>query len=197
MPRRKPKAVPDQTGRRTAFDVNPELVEQLCQALASGSTLLTAADLCGVARSTVQEWVQRGRQAQQALDLGETPDPLDNRYREVADRIGKSRAQAKVRALAIIQVAAPKDWKAAAWYLEHAHPDEYGRTQRLTVVGEADSPVGVRTVPVQPTDPDQVERLEAVMRRSGLLPDPEAPRAKPVPAAKAKPRTKKQTTTGR
>ena len=64
---------------------------------------------------------------------GISEDTLGRRRKtdvEFAARVEHAREMFKAKMLALISVAAPKNWNAAAWLLERKHPEEFGR-QRL------------------------------------------------------------------
>jgi len=46
-----------------------------------------------------------------------------------------------VRNVAIIETAAPRNWQAAAWWLERKNYDRWGRKERTELVGEGGGPV--------------------------------------------------------
>lgn len=90
-----------------------------------------AAEAAGIGKSTFFDWIKRGE-----------AEP-DSDFSDFSDAIKKAYAEAAVRNLAIIQLAAKTNWQAAAWYLERTRPDEFGRRTRSDVTlgardGEAD-----------------------------------------------------------
>ncbi|RVX45765.1 hypothetical protein EDD27_8582 [Nonomuraea polychroma] len=63
--------------------LTPELRDQLCRHLEAGHFLGTAADLCGVGRSTVHRWMARGEE-----------EDAPPEYREFCEALTRARARA-------------------------------------------------------------------------------------------------------
>ena len=122
-------------GRRTIL--TPELQENIIQALRGGNYLDDAARYAGVAERTVYQWIQKGRQAREALEEGVEPTANELLYIQFAQAVEKARSDAVVRNLTIIQKAANDgQWQAAAWYLERTNPKKWGRYETVEVTGE-------------------------------------------------------------
>jgi hypothetical protein len=67
----------------------------------------------------------------------EDGDHPDKAYGDFCEAVEKTRAQAEVRAVALIRKAAMDGtWQAAAWFLERSHPGKWGRQGRLEVTGK-------------------------------------------------------------
>lgn len=90
----------------------------IVEALAAGNYRQVAAELAGIGRTTFYVWLERGE-----ADLENDKDTPHARL--VAD-ILKAEADAEADAIAAIRKAAPKDWRAAAWMLEHRHQTRWG-----------------------------------------------------------------------
>jgi hypothetical protein len=87
----------------------PELIEQLIKYIEAGNYYKTACEAVGLGESTFYEW------------LKEKPEFLES--------IKKAEAQAIVRNLTIIQLAAKKNWQAAAWFLERKDFKNWGKKE--------------------------------------------------------------------
>jgi len=87
----------------------PERENLLLLAIARGLPLKAGCKLAGLGFTTFNGWREE--------------DPL------FAQKIEFAEAQAIERNLALIQRAALKDWKAAAWILERRHPDMFARPE--------------------------------------------------------------------
>lgn len=87
----------------------PERENLLLLAIAKGLPLKAACKLAGLGFTTFNGWREE--------------DPF------FAQKIEFAEAQAIERNLALIQRAALKDWKAAAWILERRHPDMFARPE--------------------------------------------------------------------
>ena len=92
-------------------------IETLLVALRTGCTREAACDHAGIVRTTLYRWVESkpGLRA----------------------RVEKAEADFEVRCAAQIAQAAPRDWRAAAWLLQHRRPASYGRAQALAAASAA------------------------------------------------------------
>jgi hypothetical protein len=98
-----------------------------------GCPVDSACALVGIHRDTFYAWLRRGRDAGDRRARGEQADATETAYLEFADALGAARAAAEADAVAVIWEATQRDWRAAAWFLEHAFPDRWGRQGRATV----------------------------------------------------------------
>ena len=139
------------TGRQTAL--TPHLQEQLCALLREGNYLSVACAQLGQAVATVEEWIERGRNAdtQRARTRGTHPV-----YATFAKAVEKAQAEGESARVARIQQAgqggavlkvrryrneagepveeeerARPQWQADAWYLERRHPERWGRKETV------------------------------------------------------------------
>lgn len=115
--------MPRKRGRPTSLTKERENL--LFNALAAGASFETAAAFAGVARSTFQEWLKRGRRDEQP-------------YAALLERVDEAVAISEVRDLQRVNLAAETTWQAAAWRLERRWPERYGRRTILsTPTGES------------------------------------------------------------
>ena len=122
-------AVPKQ-GRPTKLTT--EVQDKIVRAVATGNWLDTACAYAGVDASTVRRWMAKG-------EGDDAPEP----FRSFCTSIKGAKAEAEVRAVALIQKAAQDGtWQASAWYLERSFPDRWGR-HRLEITGANSEPVRV------------------------------------------------------
>jgi len=129
-PSRSPKV--HDTGRPTMC--TPDVIDRLCDAMQSLGFVGAACAQAGVHKSTVMEWVQRGAD-------GEQP------FADFAGRWAQARARAQAVLVGNIRdAAAAGDWRAAAWALERANPEEYPREPSVTVTTHVHQ--GVETAPL-------------------------------------------------
>jgi hypothetical protein len=117
------------TGRPSKL--TPEARDRLCRAIRAGCSLKDAALCAGIDRATLQRWLARGR-AEQA---GE--------YCDLCGAVTRARAECEVRCLALINRAARKDWRAAAWLLERRYPQRFGRPEARPARRAAPPPMPV------------------------------------------------------
>ncbi len=94
--------------------LTPEVTGRILTAIAGGNTRRTAAAYAGIAESTLFDWLERGR----ATTRG--------RFSEFSEAVTKAEADAVVASVGRIRQAATDNWRAAAWWLEHRHPDDWG-----------------------------------------------------------------------
>jgi hypothetical protein len=137
------------TGRQTKL--TPQVQEQLCQAVALGVSVTSAAAYLGIGKSAILEWLQRGQGCHPSR--GRT-----SLYADFVESIEKARAQDELRRMGRLEQAARggqvvsekitrygdgrevierqytrPEWTADAWVLERTRPDQYGRRDRLAV----------------------------------------------------------------
>lgn len=78
------------------------------------------------------------------------PEPFNEvewPYVVLHQQVTRARAQAEVRAMAIIQQAAPENWQASAWFLERTAPEKFGRRERINLEGSTDgAPIEIVSV---------------------------------------------------
>lgn len=157
MPRRKARREP---GRPTLLD--KEVEDKLVEATRIGSPMTVAAAYVGIAERTFQDWMLRGHNEQQARLDGEDPDPVEQKYLDLFEKVTKARANAAVQSVVLLRKAAvggivteettrkyrdaegelvtettvkktPPDWRASAWYLERQHRHHFGQKAELAV----------------------------------------------------------------
>ena len=100
----------------------PELVNQLIHYIEAGNYIQTACDAVGISKETFYTWIKEKS--------------------DFSDAIKKAEAKAIARNLTIIQLAAPKNWQAAAWFLERRCFDLFGKKEKIG--GLEDSPIIVK-----------------------------------------------------
>ena len=93
--------------------------------LRAGNYLETAAAAAGVSVACQREWLRRG---EREADAGK-----DTVYTRFWSDASAAMAQAEARDVAFISQAAATDWRAAAWRLEHRHPDRWGPRRDMKV----------------------------------------------------------------
>lgn len=117
---------PQRLGRPTAL--TPELAEQIVRFVRHGNYLEVAAAAAGIARSTLFDWLRRGAR--------ETRGP----YRDFSVALRVAQAETEATDLALVALAARKDWRAAAWRLQHRFPARWGGAQAADGPVEVDAP---------------------------------------------------------
>jgi hypothetical protein len=128
------------TGRTTKLTA--QIQEAIVRAVTAGAPLVTAAELAGIDKGTVLEWMRRGEERDDR--------PLKPLYANFANAVTHARASDETRRVARIDAAgrggaviyekvttypdgrtvterhvAPPDWRADAFHLERAYQDRW------------------------------------------------------------------------
>ncbi|HEX7017424.1 MAG TPA: hypothetical protein VF209_00755 [Patescibacteria group bacterium] len=94
-----------------------ELLNELCTHIGAGLSNKDAALLAGISESTFYLWQS---------DKANNPLTVDEKL-ELLESIKKARLARKKKFIGIIEKAAETHWQAAAWYLERAYFEEFGK----------------------------------------------------------------------
>lgn len=114
--------------------MTPETVQTVLDALKAGLGIDTAAQYAGIGQRTVKDWLAKGRAALEAADMNDAPIPIEDlHYADFSKEVDTARAQAIARNITAIQQAAARDWRAAAWWLERVHADQFAARDTRTV----------------------------------------------------------------
>jgi len=85
----------------------------------------------GIPKTTWDRWAKLGRDLAEAIqEKKKKYDKLNEsqkKYITLAGLIAQGKAAAMIRCMGIIHNAAPKDWKAAQWFLEINDQENYGK----------------------------------------------------------------------
>lgn len=127
--------VPPPTGVRSRI-AEADTVYELLKAIDDGNYIETAAELAGLSKACVYEWLKRG-------EANETP------YRQFADAVKRAQARAEAAEVAKVRRAGddPRFWAASMTYLERRHPDRWARRS-----DSSDGPKVVVQIGVQHSD---------------------------------------------
>jgi hypothetical protein len=143
-------------GRKTLLKA--ALQKQLCDLLAAGNTIKTCCDVCGIARSTFHDWIQRGENGEE-------------KFADFSEAVSRARGRAKTKLVKVLVDAAPLDWRSAAWLLERGWPNEYGRTWREpTTPDEANENDATSVTVVIRSDKSREELLNFPVKNPALHP---------------------------
>ena len=89
---------------------NHEIVKKLIGYIEAGSNVATACRAVGISRETFYDWLK------------------DKTKSDISDTIiQKAKAKAEIKYVSIVQNAANRNWRAAAWFLERKYPKRWGR----------------------------------------------------------------------
>lgn len=127
-------------GRGRPIVLNAALQRRICGLLAKGSTIKSAAILCGVAERTFHSWMERGKRNEQP-------------YKRFFDAASRAREQHKANLIAVVREAAHKDARHAEWLLERQFPHEF-------------APYDRRPIPVEP-EPEKRINVAFVVETKG------------------------------
>ena len=181
--------------------MTPEVAATILDAIKAGTGIDTAAKYAGVSDRTVRNWIACGRAARQAAEENDAPIPIESLHlADFSQEVDTARALAVARNITVVQGAAtsgppildrqgrpvyddngniirgPGDWRAAAWWLEHAHPDEYG-AHRVEVTGRDGGPleslvigqVDVQVALDNAADPRRSSAIGIALAQAGLF----------------------------
>ena len=99
--------------------------DRIVELLRAGNFLDTAARLVAVDRSTVYDWMGRGRADQSAGKA--------TAFSAFLAAVEEAEAAAEADDVAVIKVAGRHDWKARSWMLERKMPTRWGRRLEVAV----------------------------------------------------------------
>ena len=144
------------TGRKTRLEIQPKLLEELCEILLSGNTIRTACQTMGLSESTFHDYIRRGDPSQPAHEP---------RFAQFSQAITRARAEGKRELVRLVAKAAKEDWRAAAFLLERSWPEEYGRRapEEVEVLTKTQQPPPNITVTVGRDDKSELAVL--IMKR--------------------------------
>ena len=92
--------------------LNATLQKRIFALLQKGSTIKSAAILCGVSERAFHSWMERGKRDEQP-------------YKKFFDAASRAREQHKANLIAVVREAAHKDARHAEWLLERQFPHEF------------------------------------------------------------------------
>jgi len=120
-------------GRPTKL--TPEVEAKIVETILAGNWLLTAARAVGIDKTTLHDWLRRGR------------SETDGIYAEFVRVTDMARAQVEIEEIAIVRAGASaangRDWKAYAWLLERRDRKRFGPAQRHEVTGPNGGPIKI------------------------------------------------------
>ena len=114
------KALPDdipevKIGARGCPIITEEHIVIVETAISKGFPYAMAADLLGVAKSTLSEYLTRRPR--------------------IRERLKKAEALHVTKNLDVLHAAKEKNWQASAWLLERRHKEHFGQQQQVNVAG--------------------------------------------------------------
>jgi hypothetical protein len=172
------------TGRVTKL--TPVIQQAIVNAVTAGAPLVQAAELAGIDKSTVLEWMRRGEERDPVR-------PTTNAYANFANAITHAKASDEVRRIARIDAAArggavihektttypdgrtvterqvqPPDWRADSFHLERRYQDRWGKRV------QADLTLQVRQIVQEVADEIGVSPDDIIKEATQFLKDHDA-----------------------
>lgn len=111
--------------------LTPERVEIIAQAIEDGLSRQSAANMAGIHKATLQDWLAKGLGGEEG-------------FTDFSDRVGVSDAKFEAGAIQEIRRGGIKDWRAYAWLLERKDPSNFGRKDPTQVTDKPDVPTEIR-----------------------------------------------------
>jgi len=143
------------------------LVKRITDAVLAGNSYATACALAGISYRCFFLWMAEGRR------LVEEAGRKDGYKVQFFQGIVEAEAKAIHRNVMVIQQAARRDWKAAAWYLERRNKDEWGLVSRVEQAGPSGGPIEVKDVSPAPVlSKENILKLLAMLQGNGTTPEP-------------------------
>lgn len=113
--------------------LSADVQNKVCAAQRSGLHVENAVEVAGIAHSTFHAWL--------ALGHPDGDEPGNEPHRRFARAVDQARGQGDALRRSRVAAAAVTDWRAAAWMLETAYPERWGRPGRRVVASEPDWPL--------------------------------------------------------
>jgi hypothetical protein len=124
--------------------ISKEISDAIVENLRLGNYIEHASAACGINKSTLYLWLERGRKEQEKIDAGLPANPDEQIFMEFSNAVEKAKAQSEVRDVTLIEKAATDgSWQAAAWKLERKFPQKWGRVTRTEITGAEGKPISV------------------------------------------------------
>jgi hypothetical protein len=116
---RKKSCQPPRTGGRPTM-LTQSLLESICQLAGQGIPIRTVCGHLGITTFNFYHWLKLGDR-----DLRE--DDESSVYAQFSTAFARARSRWAISMQAVIALAAPKDWRAAAWLLERRIPGQWSQ----------------------------------------------------------------------
>lgn len=102
----------------------------------AGNYTKIACKALGIGKTTHYTWMERGKKASELEEKGNKIQKSEKIYRDYRDSIRQAEAEAEIRNVTIIQVAAKDDWRAALEILARKYSKRWGRKESIKVEKE-------------------------------------------------------------
>ena len=109
-----------------------ERIEEFLQLIEDGVDFNIAADSARLARSTVFEWLSKGRDIENMWDESSKLSVKDKKFLDFLERYKRARVAPEIKAVETISRSVEKgSWRAAAWMLESRFPERWSEKRSL------------------------------------------------------------------
>ena len=132
----KPKVakVPAKMGRPSEF--TPENREAIYTLIKAGCSYPTAAMTIGISKTLIYQWMNRGTVERNRIQAGLEPIPTEVDFLDFLNGVERKKEEfIASQIVAITKAGTSGDWRAAAWLLERARPNEFGKTEQIIHTG--------------------------------------------------------------
>jgi len=115
-----------------------EKIEEFLKLIQDGVDFNIAADSSRLARSTIYEWLKKGREIQVNLDESSELSEYERALLDFLEQFMRARVTPEIKALEIISSSIENgSWRAAAWILERRFPErwalDHGKSGRQNI----------------------------------------------------------------
>lgn len=106
-----------------------ELQDEICEWLSEGGFVENACHMVGISKVSYYSWRKQGREQK------------TGKYRDFLNATNKAQATAQTKLVSLIEQAAFRDWKAAAWVLVRMNPKVFAQSDRVELTGKNRGPI--------------------------------------------------------
>ena len=121
------KSVPSGRGRGRPSKLTAVLEERIVDLVRDGVALEVAACAEGIHRSTLFEWLRRGREASRLWECGERVPDAEKPFLAFSDAVARAGAEAEIRAVQVVRKSSLDNPRDAQWLLERRHPERWAK----------------------------------------------------------------------
>ena len=141
-------------GRPTKL--TPEIQGKICDAIRVGATREIAARAAGISKSTLCDWIRRGRDARERLSKnGARGRKREKPFLDFLDALEQAEAEGEVEHLnKIASEGAP----GSKWILSRRHAERWAQVSKSQISGPGEGPIETKDVSEIP----DAERLAAI-----------------------------------
>jgi hypothetical protein len=118
--------------------LNKELIDKAHRLISEGHYAVVVCTYLGIDESTFYKWINKAKQ-----DIEANKKSI---YVEFFQSINEAEAKAEMRHLQnIAKAATDGTWQASAWLLERKHKNRWSQKQDITLSGNPDAPLEIKT----------------------------------------------------